>query len=66
METIYAFTDAGPSYPQYVNICQEDGKVRLIVRSPAKADGTCGDSAFIVMDQKEFRELLAAANAKLK
>lgn len=52
---MYAFTDQTRSYPPFINVTRNaDGSVRVIVRSPCKEDGSCGDSACITLDQKEF------------
>lgn len=52
---MYAFTDQTPSYPPYINVTRNaDGSVRVLVRSPCKEDGSCGDSACIILDRSEF------------
>lgn len=46
-----AYTASGPNYPSYISVNQlEDGSVEFIVRSKAKEDGSCGDTASIVLD----------------
>lgn len=59
---IYAYTAMDRSYPPYVSINRTDkGGVSITARSPAKADGSCGDSAMIELTQDQFSELARKA-----
>jgi hypothetical protein len=49
-KNIFAHTDPGCNYPQYVSVNREEsGEVSLTVRSAAWGDGTCGDTATVVL-----------------
>lgn len=42
----YAYTEPGTNFPPYVNVNRdENGQWAVIVRSPPKSDGVCGDTA---------------------
>jgi hypothetical protein len=59
---IYAYTAPSSNYPPYISINRTDnGGVSITVRSPAKDDGACGDSAMITLTQDEFSELARKA-----
>jgi len=66
METImprnvHAFTAPGVAYPEYISVNETDDpdKFTITVRSPAKKDGACGDSATITLTMVQVN-LLAA------
>lgn len=62
---IAAFTPPGATYPPYVSI-NDTGTladrsaegVEITVRSPAKADGSCGECASIKLSRAEFALLM--------
>jgi hypothetical protein len=57
-ENIFAHTDPGTNYPQYVSINkEEDGKISLTVRSAVWGDGTCGATATAVLSLETVRKL---------
>jgi len=59
---IYAYTTSTDgSYPEYLSVnANEDGTVEITVRSPRKADGSCGDTATIKLTAKQFDEFVVA------
>ncbi len=61
METLFAHTPANPDYPPYINLSKgDDGTYTVTVRSPRKTDGSCGDSAAIVLDATQIADLRLA------
>lgn len=57
---IYAYTPAGSNYPPYVsiNLATDNGdEVEITVRSEAKENGSCGDTASIKMSSSQFQKL---------
>jgi hypothetical protein len=62
---IAAHTTPGCNYPSFISI-NELGEPALLVsvtvRGPAKKDGSCGDTATIVMMANEFVELIEQVN----
>lgn len=48
-------------YPPYLSINFDGEKVAITVRSPAKADGSCGADATIEMAPDVFRETVREA-----
>jgi hypothetical protein len=55
---IFAFTDAGCNYPQYVSVnLEETGDVSLTVRQAVWADGTEGPTATAVLKPEQLSEL---------
>jgi len=56
-----AYTAADPLYPPYVSINYVGTMVEITVRSPAKADGSCGDVAVIKMNIFNFRKTMREA-----
>lgn len=59
MDRQWGFTPAESPYPPYLNVTEKPGGDFVItVRSPAKADGSCGDSSAITMTGDDFRLFL--------
>lgn len=57
MTNIFAYTAPGCNYPEYVSLnVADDGSSILIVRSKAKEDGSCGDTAQIALDADKLAE----------
>ena len=57
---IFAFTDFGFA-PPFLSINRtEDGKLEIIVRNPGKEGGDCGDTAGIVLSERQELELMIA------
>lgn len=54
---VFAFTQAGHTYPPYLSINVVDGALEITVRSAAKPDGSCGDTASIVLDHGQEKAL---------
>jgi hypothetical protein len=51
---VYAYTALG-DYPEYISVnVNEDSTVEITVRSPRKADGSCGDTATAKLSGEEF------------
>lgn len=66
-ENISAFTGTAESYPPYINISKlDDGNYSVTVRSPAKEDGTEGDTAEIVMTPDQFVVFMEVTNTHLE
>lgn len=55
---IAACTAPGSNYPEFVSINLVEGRVEITVRSAAKSDGWCGDTAVMSMTGAQF-EMLA-------
>jgi hypothetical protein len=60
MRYITAHTPATHSYPPYINVSRNDDMkgVRIIVRSPANPDGSCGSVSFIDLSNAEYKLFL--------
>lgn len=56
-----ACTLPGGSYPGFISINEDEDGVEVIVRSPARPDGTCGDLARILLPVAVFEALMARA-----
>jgi hypothetical protein len=57
-KNLFAYTSPGVNYPSFLSINTEDGAVEIIVRSPAKADGSCGDVAGIKLTAEQFDQFV--------
>lgn len=57
---LFAHTVLGVNYPSFISVNEEDGIVEITVRSTAKADGTCGETASIKLSAKQFNEFAAS------
>jgi len=65
-ENISAFTGVDESYPPYINVSKlDDGNYAVIVRSPAKEDGSEGNSGEIVMTPDQFANFMDVTNTHL-
>jgi len=61
---IHAYTATGGNYPEYLSVnVNEDNTVEITVRSPKKADGSCGDTATIKLTAEEFSKFAYYAYA---
>lgn len=60
MKNLFAYTPPGMFYPPYISVNQEDGVVEFIIRSAAKADGTCGETASIKLSAKQFDDFVVS------
>lgn len=60
-KNIFTYTAPGSDYPEYISVNETDDpdKFTITVRSPRKADGTCGDAATITLTMVQIN-LLAA------
>ncbi len=55
---VFAYTSPGCNYPQYISVNREEnGETSVIVRSAAWGDGTCGNTAAVVLSPEEFTKL---------
>lgn len=59
---VYAHTAPGASYPEYISVNETDDPnlFTIVVRSPAKPDGSCGDAAQITLTMAQTEELAGA------
>lgn len=61
---VFAYTAGGASYPPFVSLnVEDDGRVTLHVRSPAKADGSCGDGACVEIPRSAIPDLIRGLQA---
>jgi hypothetical protein len=58
-KNLFAYTAPGFA-PPFLSINAEDGIVEVIVRSPAKDDGSCGETAGIKLSPEQFEELMTS------
>ena len=55
---IFAHTDSGILYPQFLSInLEEDNRISITARSAAWGDGTCGDTATVILTYAELHKL---------
>ena len=55
---IFAHTDPGCNYPQFLSVnLEETGDISITVRSAAWGDGTCGATAAVVLKPEQLYEL---------
>lgn len=61
-KNIYAYTSPGAAYPQFISVNETDDPnlFTIDVRSPAKTDGSCGESARVTLTMVQVN-LMAAA-----
>jgi hypothetical protein len=64
---MFAYTAPGADYPEYISVNrrQGDGMIEITVRSPKKADGSCGDTASIVLHRGQLGGLFYALRDEL-
>jgi hypothetical protein len=68
MKTIVAYTAIKPTYPEYINISEENDVVRITIRADSKAqDGMlwCGETTHIDLDRDRAVSILQQALDKL-
>lgn len=53
------FTKPAGGYPAYIAATEDENGVTIIVRGPAKDDGTCGSEVNITLTGEEFDEFAA-------
>lgn len=51
---IAAYTSPEPNYPSYISVNASDAGVEITIREQAAADGTCGRTVSILLDNKAF------------
>ena len=61
-ENIYAHTASGTDYPEFISVNETDDPetITVLVRSPRKEDGACGDTAQIALTMGQADELAGA------
>lgn len=60
MRNLFAYTEPGKFYPPYISVNEEDGVVEITVRSVAKVDGACGETASIKLSAKQFDDFVVS------
>lgn len=65
MERQWGFTPPGSNSPPYLNVTRKADEVVITVRSPAKADGSCGETSAMTMTIGEFIDYLDDLRAGL-
>lgn len=55
---VYAYTAPGSNYPEYISINRTSDGMEITVRSHAKQDGACGDTASIILSNEEYANLV--------
>jgi hypothetical protein len=57
-ENLFAYTTPGSFYPSFLSINREEnGNVSVTVRSEAKEDGRCGDTAVIELSPQQWNSV---------
>ena len=60
-ENVFAYTDLGCNHPQYLSVNREDsGEISITVRAAAWGDGTCGNTATVVLSPEVTHKLAHA------
>lgn len=57
MRNLFAFTAYNLIYPEYISVNETEKGFQIVVRSKAKPDGSCGDTAEIELDPEMFMAL---------
>ena len=63
-ENIFAYTEPGCDYPQFISVNREEsGEISITVRSAKWGDGTCGDTAAVVLSPELLSKLKQSLEA---
>lgn len=59
-KNIYAHTEPGGSYPEYISINHNDQYITITVRNPRNEDSSEGTTATISLDTTQAKDLATA------